>query len=325
VLHNSQVAILIPVRNASPFIVECLESIKKQTFINFNVYLVNDHSTDDSLTLMEAFSRLDERFNVFQNNGLGIIDALDTAFEQSIEPLVTRMDADDLMPTNKLELLVDMALKHPEAMVSGMVNYFSNKPISKGYVNYQNWLNQRIESGDYQQWMYRECVIASANWMTSRQNIEAIGGFIGLNYPEDYDMVLKWLSNGKSILGIYEVTHLWREHPERTSRTSINYQQEAFFALKMRYWLENHANTSNPVLLLGKGKKLKLVTKAFANYGKTYSIISYSSKDELDMQLSSFNQPLVISCIYPPEKERLELENWLASHKLEMGKNWWYI
>ena len=62
-----EVAIIIPVYNAADFLSETLASVRAQTFTAWECILVDDHSTDDSITVIEKFVRLDDRFIYFQN------------------------------------------------------------------------------------------------------------------------------------------------------------------------------------------------------------------------------------------------------------------
>jgi glycosyltransferase involved in cell wall biosynthesis len=327
VLQYDEIAIVMPVKNVAPWISDCVNSILNQSYPHFKLYVVDDHSTDRTLHILKDFALEDQRIIVLNNNGKGIVDALTTAYNQSTERLITRMDGDDVMPMNKLALFIEAFQQHPKAVISGKVEYFSNKPISKGYLDYQTWLNNRIDENDFQRWKYRECVIASANWMTSRGQIDAIGGFASLDYPEDYDMVLKWLSKNTLFKGIDAVTHYWREHPDRTSRNSHHYQQATFFQLKINHWIEHDYESDRPTFLIGKGKKQQLVSHVLNKRivaHETLNQESYST-EELTQLLKEHSNAQLLICIYPPKKPRIRLESWLQLCGFKLGTNCWYV
>ena len=96
----------MPVRNASKYLDECLQSIINQTEEKWELLAVDDHSSDESLDLLKTYAAKDHRVKVYKNNGKGIIPALRLAFENSLGNLITRMDADDIMLPQKLELLL---------------------------------------------------------------------------------------------------------------------------------------------------------------------------------------------------------------------------
>ena len=66
-----KISIVIPVYNAEKFLVETLNSVKNQTFTDFECVIVNDGSTDKSLEIIENYIKNDSRFRVFTvpNNG----------------------------------------------------------------------------------------------------------------------------------------------------------------------------------------------------------------------------------------------------------------
>ena len=127
-----------------------------------------------------------------------------------------------------------------------MVKYFGEKPISEGYLKYENWINEINLTGKQWQQVYRECVIASPNWMVRKSDLDNIGGFNDLIYPEDYHLVFKWYQNRFDIHTIPEVTLYWREHPERTSRNSEYYAQKSFFNLKIHQFIKNDLRSEKP-------------------------------------------------------------------------------
>ena len=98
------VSILIPFKNTEVFLTECLDSILSQNYEHWEVLAVDDHSTDGSRTLVEKYCNLDPRFRCFSNKGHGIIEALRTAYGASIGSFITRMDSDDIMRPQKLEV-----------------------------------------------------------------------------------------------------------------------------------------------------------------------------------------------------------------------------
>ena len=95
----------MPVKNAQPFLTDCIKSILSQTETDWELVAVNDGSTDNSKAILEQFAQADKRIHVLENNGAGIIAALRLAYSKSQGNLITRMDADDIMPPIKLETL----------------------------------------------------------------------------------------------------------------------------------------------------------------------------------------------------------------------------
>ncbi len=253
---SEKISIVLTARNEEEYISACISSIQKQTFQNWELIAVDDHSTDETLNILLQLSQQDNRITVLSNTGEGIIPALTLAYSRATGQFITRMDADDLMPEDKLETLYQLLDKKSGYIATGKVRYFSEGILSEGYQKYEDWLNQLCSTHTHWDWVFRECVIASPNWLCHRDCIDQIGGFEGLVYPEDYDLVLKWFRAGIPIISTNKITHLWREHSERTSRNSLIYEQKSFFQLKLQHFAA-HFTTSN-VLIAGRGSKAKL-------------------------------------------------------------------
>lgn len=311
------ISIIMPAKNASAWIAGCLESIIQQTFTNWELIVVNDHSTDETESIIENYAEKETRIKLFRNTGKGIIDALNTALHCTNGTWITRMDADDIMPMNKLELLAATLNWNSMAVATGKVKYFSEKPISKGYLEYEAWLNERIDRNDQWDWIYRECVISSANWLTHKSNIQFKSGI----YPEDYALTFHWFSNGMTILGANQITHLWREHPYRTSRNSYHYQQASFFKLKIGQFLEHSKDFNRPLVVLGHNQKSRITIEILKNSGVPFHHIQAENID----QFQHIETPQVLVAIFPKTKEKQSVEELLIKKNLTMGQDWWWL
>ena len=286
----SRISILTPYRNAEKFIRETAESVLGQTHTNWEWILVNDHSGENEV---EAISDLldDPRIILLENKGKGIVDALCTALEMASGEYITRMDADDVMPDFKLEVFLKSLQTSEEHIVTGKVCYFSEEgSISKGYQGYENWLNERVDQQDFYRHIYRECSLASGNWMMRKADLEDCGGFNGLNYPEDYDLLFRWYEAGFSIKGLELVTHLWRDHELRTSKTSSDYQQKAFFSLKIDRFVQLDWKPEKHLIVNGTGQKGRLTAKILIDRKIPFTWVSHEPEKYLD---GIFGHPLV--------------------------------
>lgn len=262
-MENPLVSILIPFKNTAVFLEECLESILKQTYVNWEVLAVDDHSADESLKIVKRFAKSDARIQALQNSGMGIINALRTAYSKSKGQLITRMDSDDIMTPNKIEVLAKALLSHGQGHIAvGQVKYFSDRGISNGYERYQNWLNQLTQSGSNYSEIYKECVIPSPCWMTYRSDLDSCGSFEPDRYPEDYDLTFRFYELGLQCISCDELLHLWRDYDTRTSRTSVHYAQNYFLDIKLHYFLKLDHNTKRPLVVWGAGNKGKTIAKS---------------------------------------------------------------
>ncbi len=327
VFLKMSVSILMPFRNTAPWIEETIDSVLIQSIEDWELIAIDDHSTDASSQLIEKYRH--PKIKILKNEGSGIIPALQTGLKNATGTFITRMDADDVMPPKKLEQLRDLLLNsNPRTIATGHVKYFGENEISSGYLSYQNWINDRCSNEDHYDHIFRECVVASPNWMVRKNVIIDDQIFDHLKYPEDYDMTFRWMQKGFQIVSANAVTHLWREHPTRTSRNSEVYDQESFFELKLQWFLKLHPEISS-LAVFGADRKGKLTVKhleedyqihwydiAFEQFKSP--IMGYEIKDPRNC-----SEDFAVIAVYPKNLEMLE--KFLEEKGFVIGKNAWYL
>lgn len=256
------VSIIMPVKNTSMYLEECLDSILNQTFENWELLAVDDGSTDDSFQLLTEYSLKDNRIKVFKNNGSGIIPALQLGYSKSSGQFITRMDSDDIMVAEKLFEMTKHLVENGTGNIAlGLVRYFSKDGIGEGFRKYEQWLNRLISKGESFNEIYKECVIPSPCWMLHREDFEKCGGFSHNIYPEDYDLAFRFYEHKLKCLPASKVLHQWRDYPIRTSRTHEHYADSSFIEIKLHHFLKLDFDESKKLVVWGAGKKGKLTAE----------------------------------------------------------------
>jgi len=261
---SDTISIIMPVKNGIPYLQECLDSIINQTYDNWELLVVNDNSNDTTQQVLNAYAAIDKRIKPSKSLGLGITDALNSGYDHSTGQYITRMDADDLMPENKLETLYSLLFdKSRPTVATGHVKYFSASGVKNGYKSYETWLNQLCVNNNHFQSIYKECVIASPAWMMRRDHFDSIGGFKSETYPEDYDLCFRMYENGIKVISTDKIVHQWRDHGSRTSRNDPNYADNRFLDLKLDFFRKIEFPKYKSFILIGAGKKGKTVANFF--------------------------------------------------------------
>ncbi|MCH2224012.1 MAG: glycosyltransferase [Crocinitomicaceae bacterium] len=325
------VSILMPFYNMERWIQETVHSIQSQTFKDWELICIDDFSTDQSNQLIKNLQSKDERIQLYRNTSKGIIPALNLALKKSSGKYITRMDADDFMPQERLKKMVSTLSQSSEkTIVTGKVQYFSREPVSNGYREYENWLNQRVDNNDHWKHIFRECVIASPNWIVRKSDLIKHEIFDTLKYPEDYDMTFQWMKKGFSITSIACTTLLWREHPDRTSRNSLIYQQNSFFQLKLDWFLKIHGTEKKTIGILGAGTKGKITARFLTKHAQNFNWYDYKhSNYSAGLQghkICDYNDvstDLLLIAIYPKDLDKLT--RFLSQKGYKIGKNAWLL
>jgi len=265
----------MPVKNTSNFLTECLASILNQTYQNWELIAIDDHSEDESFQMLQSYREKDARVKVFKNLGSGIIAALQLGYRHSQGEFITRMDSDDVMSSEKIALMVEQLRKRGSGYLSvGLVNYFSAGKLGEGYLNYANWLNKLTLSESNFEEIYKECSIPSPCWMVARTDFGACGGFASEVYPEDYDLAFRFRKGGLKIATVPEVIHQWRDYETRTSRTDKNYADNRFSELKVMHFEDQDYDAEKPLVLWGAGKKGKKIAQLLIEHKMEFQWVS---------------------------------------------------
>ena len=256
------ISILTPFKNTAPFLQECLDSIRAQSHDNWEVLMIDDHSSDSSYDLVENYAKNDSRIQLYKNRGNGIIDALRMAFSHSKGDYVTRMDSDDIMHPEKLEIMLTNLQEHGRQHVAlGLVKYFGEERISEGYCQYEHWLNTLTKHGANYDEIYKECPIPSPCWMVHKDDLTLCDAFNPSRYPEDYDLTFRFYKHHMKCIPNQQVLHYWRDYKTRTSRIHFHYSQNYFLNIKLHYFLELDYDNSRALTVWGAGTKGKTVAK----------------------------------------------------------------
>lgn len=116
-LYPDLISIILPIYNGEQYLRDCLESILKQKYHNFEVILVNDGSIDSSEAICRQYVNRDDRFRYVQKEHGGASSARNYGLELVKGEYVTFIDADDWVEENYLELL-HQSLKENNADIS---------------------------------------------------------------------------------------------------------------------------------------------------------------------------------------------------------------
>lgn len=310
-----KVSILIPVRNGDPFLQECLDSILNQTYSDWELIIVNDHSTDNTAAVLKEYSEKDSRITIWANQGKGIIAALQLGYAKSRGELITRMDADDIMKVDKISLMVKKLQEKGKGFVAvGLVEYFAENGIGDGYFYYQEWLNKLTVNETNFDEIYKECVVPSPSWMMFKEDFEKIGRFDSTVYPEDYELAFRMMKHQLKIASIPQVIHFWRDYSTRTSRTDEQYSDNFFLPVKMKYFFELHRDSSRELTLWGAGKKGKELAAFLIEQNQDFSWVTnnpnkidkdiYGKKLESEKRLLKKIGPQILIAIRNKEAQK---------------------
>ncbi|TGY60270.1 glycosyltransferase family 2 protein [Coriobacteriaceae bacterium] len=128
------VSIVIPVYNVERYLVDCLDSIAGQSFNDFEVLLVDDGSTDDSLAVCRRFECMDARFRVLAQENAGAAVARNRALDEAAGEWIMFVDSDDLLECDCVERLLAAVMASGADIALGGYGAFSSSVSDCTYV-----------------------------------------------------------------------------------------------------------------------------------------------------------------------------------------------
>jgi glycosyltransferase involved in cell wall biosynthesis len=120
--NDIKVTVLMPVYNAEKYIGDAITSVLEQTFSDFELLIVNDGSTDDTLKIINTFS--DPRIRIIHQENKGVSAALNNGLKRSKAEYIARFDADDICYSHRLEVQYNFLKDHPEYVLVGSASDF---------------------------------------------------------------------------------------------------------------------------------------------------------------------------------------------------------
>ncbi len=268
-----RVSILLPVFDAAETLPACLRSIQRQTEPRWQCVVVDDGSGDGSLETARRFARCDARFQVVAAGRRGLVAALGSGTERCAAAVVARMDADDLMHRDRLRAQLSALDAAPElAAVGCHVRLFPRRELGEGMRAYERWLGSIDSPRRVREEAFVECPVAHPS-LAIRRDVLREFGYRDRGWPEDYDLILRLLEQGREVGVVPRRLLAWRCGPQRLSRTAAMYRVDRFTACKASFLVRSFLSSSERYVLWGYGATGKALARALSAHGRRPSAI----------------------------------------------------
>jgi glycosyltransferase involved in cell wall biosynthesis len=249
-MNAPRVSVVIPTYNSAAYLASTIESIRAQTFADWELVLLDDGSSDDSVAISEAFARQDSRIRAVVGEHGGISSARNRGFQQTHpqSEFVTFLDADDTWEPEALALLVHALETHPECPAAhGLARAVDRDGRQFADDDLMESMRHRreIRNGGYvdlpvsaptsfEAELVRNYVVTPGTSLVRRRVFESLGGFAPTTTPcDDWDMNLRIARHGGFAL-VDQVLLNWRRHPGNASNTVGKRWRQAKIAVLKR-------------------------------------------------------------------------------------------
>ncbi len=253
-----RVSVLLPVRDAAPWLASSLASLARQTVTDHEVIAIDDGSRDGSGEILEQAAARDRRLVVRHTPAQGLPAALQTALALARAPWVARHDADDLSHRTRFERQLGWLAEHPEVDVLGTgVRLFPRAATGAGMRRWEAWHNALLSHADMHRELLIDSPLAHGTAMIRRSTLESVGGWREHGWAEDLDLWVR-LFEAEAAFGKLAVPlYGWRQHQMSSTRTDERYSQERFMSLKVAALDRDFLAGGRTATLLGVGESLE--------------------------------------------------------------------
>jgi hypothetical protein len=185
--------VVLPVHNGEAYLDEAIASIRRQTFADFELLVIDDRSDDRSAAIAAGHAAEDARVRLLANSGEGLVAALNFGVERATAKLIARMDADDVALPARFERQMARMTAEPDVLVLGTATVRIDAAGNKLDV-----VVPPVEPAEVLRLLDRVNPIAHPTVVMRRADFEAVGGYRRAYLrAEDYDLWLRLAERGR--------------------------------------------------------------------------------------------------------------------------------
>lgn len=183
--YIAKVTVLMPAYNAASYIAEAIDSILKQSLIDFELLIINDGSTDNTVQIIKSFT--DPRIIIINQDNQGIAAALNTGLSKAKARYIARFDADDICSPERLQQQFIFLNTHPEYVLAGSdAEYISAGGDHLFYFTCIGHTNEEITKK-----IYFQCPFIHSSVMYRKDAVIKAGGYS--LYAHNFEDYFLWI------------------------------------------------------------------------------------------------------------------------------------
>jgi glycosyltransferase involved in cell wall biosynthesis len=239
-----KISVILPYYNAAGTLARAIESVLEQDYNDYELILVDNNSTDGSREIAERVASSNSRIRLAEEKKQGVVHSTNRGFELALGRYVARMDADDTAELTRLKNQSNYLEQHPDCdAVAGLVEHVPHSVEAAGFSRFVDWSNSIRSYEEIYNNRFIELPVVNPTLMWRRETAQKHGLYRAGDFPEDYEMVLRWLDSGVKIVKIPVVVLRWYDSETRLTRTDEIYSDRSFYKIKSFYlasWLKKN-------------------------------------------------------------------------------------
>ena len=299
------VSVVLPVRNAASTITRAVASVRAQTLPDWELIAVDDGSTDGTRDVLRELARAEPRMKIIEQAHAGVAHAANAGTAAAQGRFFARMDADDESRPERLAAQVEF-LSAPEnrdvGVVGSLVAFGGDRVASAGYALHVDWTNSLLTPAAIALNRFVESPLVNPSVMFRRELVARHGGWRDGDFPEDYELWLRWFDAGVRMAKVPRGLLTWHDAPTRLTRIDARYLPEKFFELKAEWIARELARVAGgrKVFVWGAGRHTRKRAAHLGAHGVT--IAGYVDVDvkKTGRGLGGTGAPVIAADALPP-------------------------
>ena len=212
------VSILIPSYNHSRFLEPCLQSVRAQTLEDWEAILIDDGSSDDSVSVASRISEEEPRLRILQNKvNLGTYGTLQRALELAKGDCVAVLNSDDFWDPSKLAIQVELLENHPGTPYAYSLGWLAKATgeTDDSWDVHAHWPTEEVQE-PLPHLLYENRILASSVLFRK----DALRFETSCRYSGDWVALLEQSQIGPTVCATRRLS-FWRQHGENASLQSL--------------------------------------------------------------------------------------------------------
>ncbi len=260
------ISILMPFRSSADTLRSAAESV---LHTDLPVELI---AIDDNDAGQEEAKHLpaDSRIRVQSTGGIGIAPALEAGRAIAAGRYIARMDADDISLPGRFEAQQALLNDSPAtlALVGTQAEVFGPR-AGDGIRHYVDWQNGLLSPAQHRKGLFVESPLCHPSTMMRADALAQVGGYRHGDFPEDYDLWLRFDAAGYAMAKVPRVGVRWRQSEGQATFTDDRYRRAAFLQTKAPHLARRIQRVApeRPLVVWGAGQTGKRVARALEPHG----------------------------------------------------------
>ncbi len=245
--------------NYSDYIKETIESVLNQTYKNWEMIVVDDGSSDNSIEIIESYCKKDERIKLFTHENhinKGLKETLKLAISKAQNDWLIILESDDKILPNYIEKKLEIIKQHPEVnFIFNDVNLFGCENRIREYDQYFKSTKQILLNNPYPNKLFpyfkKINLIPTFSSVAIKKDL-----FNNVDFDSPIKAILDyylWIQIAKNanIYYLDEKLTDWRMHQSYITNSKVNNKDRAFFNYKKRvFYLSSYQKFLIPILYI---------------------------------------------------------------------------